>query len=181
MLKFEKVKTELVYKANRVRVYKDILRTPSGRLVEYDLVKNRDGAGILLVDNDKNLIFIRQYRNVTDDLSIEIPAGCKEFPEENPEVCALREAEEETGLIPEKLYFINTVVAAIGVLDEKTSVYIGTNLKKGNINRDADEYMEIVKMTHEEALNSVYSNKITDSKTVIAILAYTDMKSRNIL
>lgn len=181
MLKFEKISTDLVYEAHRVKVYNQKLRTPDGTIVNYDLVKNRNGAGVLLVDNDGKLIFVKQYRTVIDDIDIEIAAGCLEYPEEPFEVCARREAEEETGYIPEKLTFVNNIIAAVGVLDERTAVFIGTDLKKGNIHTDDEEFIDLVRMDLDEAVEAVYSQKIIDSKTIIAILAYKDLHSRNVL
>ena len=173
--------------------------TPEGEKLYYDYVENRNGAGILLVDEDGKLVLVRQYRQVLDGESIEIPAGCMEpddvagssagdqaagAPEdiltkgeapENMEAfqkCARREAEEETGLVPGKLHFINYIVASVGLFSERTAVFIGTDCKPGNINRDSDEYMDVIRITPEEALKYVETGKIHDSKTIIAIYAY---------
>ena len=170
---------ELKYKGHRVEVYEDTIEADDGKVLHYDFVHNRNGSGILLVDNSKGteeLIFVRQYRNVLGRCDIEIPAGCQNYPDEEFEVCALREAEEETGLIPSKVVFITKIIAAVGLFDEMTSIYIGTDLEKGSIHRDDDEYIDIVRMSLDEAVEAVYKNEIIDSKTIIAILAYKDMK-----
>ena len=170
---------ELKYKGHRVEVYEDTIEADDGKVLHYDFVHNRNGSGILLVDNSKGteeLIFVRQYRNVLGRYDIEIPAGCQNYPDEEFEVCALREAEEETGLIPSKVVFITKIIAAVGLFDEMTSIYIGTDLEKGSIHRDDDEYIDIVRMSLDEAVEAVYKNDIIDSKTIIAILAYKDMK-----
>jgi ADP-ribose pyrophosphatase len=181
MLEFERLSQRLVFEGHRVRVYEDELRTPDGGILHYDLVKNRNGAGILLVDRDGSMIFVKQYRTTLDMVDIEIPAGCQEFPEEDFAACALREAEEETGLIPEKLYYVTNMIAAVGLLDERTAIYIGTDLKQGKVSYDAEEYIDVVRMSLEEALEAVYKQRIIDSKTIIAILAYKDMKERGII
>ena len=190
----------LLYKGHRVKVYEDVLEKPDGEKVYYDYVENRNGSGVLLVDEDGKLIFVRQYRTVIDDMDIEIPAGCIESGDdivsgqdaegstfariESDDMfrkCALREAEEETGLIPGKLFLVNKMVAAVGLFSERTAIYIGTELTKGSINRDSDEYIDIIKLTLEEAVDYVYQGKIVDSKTIIAIFAYKDLKNSEIL
>ena len=187
---------ELKYKAHRVKVYEDTLVSPDGQELYYDFVENKNGSGVLLVDADEKLIFVRQYRNCIRDYDIEIPAGCAEVTDfettdivdskdrrffETPDSpfykCAIREAEEETGLIPEKMYFINYIIAAVGLFSERTAVYIGTDLKEGHIERDADEYIDIIRLSYDEAVEYIRDGRINDSKTIIAILAYGHMKT----
>lgn len=179
---------KLAFKAHRVEVYEDTMQKPDGEILKYDFVHNRNGAGILLVDKvvkngieTEEMIFVRQYRTTVGGLDIEIPAGCQNFPEEDFKICALREAEEETGFIPEKLHYITKIIAAVGLFDEMTAIYIGTDLKKGKINRDPDEFIELIRMTPEEALQAVYDNKIIDSKSIIAIFAYNDLKQKGLI
>jgi ADP-ribose pyrophosphatase len=73
------------------------------------------------------------------------------------------------------------MIAAVGLLDERTAIYIGTDLKQGKVSYDAEEYIDVVRMSLEEALEAVYKQRIIDSKTIIAILAYKDMKERGII
>ena len=68
----------LKYEAHRVKVYEDILEQSDGTVLYYDYVKNRDGAGMLLVDEEERVILVRQYRNVEDKVLLEIPAGISE-------------------------------------------------------------------------------------------------------
>ena len=75
---------ELKYKGHRVEVYEDTIEADDGKVLHYDFVHNRNGSGILLVDNSKGteeLIFVRQYRNVLGRYDIEIPAGCQNYPD----------------------------------------------------------------------------------------------------
>ena len=46
------------------------------------------------------------------------------------------------------------------------------NLIKTQENRDVDEFLELMPTTLDKALNLVWSNKITDVKTIIGILWY---------
>lgn len=213
---------KLKYKGHRVKVYEDKLNTPDGETVYYDFVENRNGSGVLLIDDAGKLLFVKQYRNCINDMDIEIPAGCAEVNDfsdtspnkisgddsredltkttdirsvnasgytredfENPEnpyyLCAVREAEEETGYVPDKLYFVNYIIAAVGLFSERTAVYIGTDLKKGSLNLDDDEYIDVLKLSLDEALEYIYAGEINDSKTILSVLAYKDLKERGTL
>ncbi len=170
----------LKYEAHRVKVYEDILEQSDGTILHYDYVKNRDGAAILLVDDDEQVILLKQYRNVEDKILLEIPAGISEPEDETTEVTALREAEEETGLIPEKRYKIGNMINAVGLFDEHTAIYVGKDLKKGVRHLDPEEAIEMVRIPFTEALDMIYRGEIYDGKTVIALLGYQDLRTRGL-
>ena len=75
---------------------------------------------------------------------------------------------------------MNNMISSVGTFDEKTDVYIGRNLKKGECHLDPTEFIEIVRIPLEEARGKIYTGEIVDSKTIVAIFAYYDMKSRGI-
>lgn len=183
MLKFTRQHMELAYDSKVVAVYKDYLITPGGDTVVYDYIrhKNGGGAGALLVDKDENTYLVKLYRNSIDSLSLEIPAGGYLYAGESGEECAAREANEETGYIPGHMYHVTNMVSAIGTFDERTDVYIGTDLRKGCVKPDPDEYIEVISMPVDKAVEYITTGKITDSKTIVALLAYKYMKSRGII
>lgn len=146
--RLKKIDRKLKYEGHRVKVYEDTILTPDGETLYYDYVENRNGAAVLLVDEDERLVFVKLYRQALDGDSVEIPGGCMEPSDvtlsediltkaEAPEdmeafiSCAKREAEEETGLIPGSLTFINYIVASVGLFSERTAVFIGTGLYRG--------------------------------------------------
>ena len=77
MVEFKRKSLELLYDAKIVALYKDVLETPDGGEVVYDLIKHKSGggAGILLVDEEEYTYLVRQYRNSLDAVDLEIPAG----------------------------------------------------------------------------------------------------------
>ena len=50
--RIKKIDRNLKYQGHRVKVYEDTMLTPEGEKLYYDYVENRNGAGILLVDDD---------------------------------------------------------------------------------------------------------------------------------
>ena len=183
MVEFKRQKLELMYQSKIVSVYKDYLETPDGGTVVYDYIKHNSGggAGVLLVDEDEFTYLVRQYRNSIDSVDLEIPAGGYSTKDESGEICALREAEEETGWVPKNLYHVTNTVSSIGTFDERTDIYIGTGLQKGNVKYDEDEYIEIVRLSVNDAIEKIYKGEIVDSKTIIALFAYKHMKNTCII
>ena len=89
---------------------------------------------------------------------------------EIPEKCALRELEEELGYRANKLTFLANIHPAVGFTDEKMWLYLAEGLVKTKQNLDADEFLEIIPTKLNEAVDLVWSGKITDVKTIIGIL-----------
>lgn len=183
MVEFTRRNMELVYDAKIVSLYRDYLETPDGKTVVYDYIKHKSGggAGILLVDSREYTYLVRQYRNSISAVSVEIPAGGYLSAGESGEVCALREAEEETGWVPRRVYHVADMVSSIGTFDERTDVYIGTDLREGKVKYDADEYIDILHIPVADAVQMIYQGKIVDGKTIVALFAYTDMRHKGII
>ena len=168
----------LKYEAHRVKVYEDVIELPDGQIRHYDYVKNRDGAAMLLVDDEERVLLVRQYRNVEDAYTLEIPAGVMDPEDRTPEVTAVREAKEETGFYPRSVYPVARVLNAAGLFDEHTSIFLGKDLAEEKLEEDPDESIEVLRIPVSEALEMVYDGRIIDGKTIIAILSYMDVKNR---
>lgn len=183
MVEFKRKKMELLCDSKIVSVYKDYLETPDGKTVVYDYIKHKHGggAGVLLVDDNEYTYLVRQYRNTIDGVDIEIPAGGYSYIGEPGEECARREAEEETGYIPKKMHHVVNMVSSIGTFDEMTDIYIGIGLEKGSTKFDADEYIDLIHIPIRDAVKMIYDGKIVDSKTIVALLAYKEMKNSGII
>ena len=180
MKKTKRLDRILKYEAHRVKVYEDVLEFPDGTVRHYDYVKNRDGAAILLVDEEEKVLLVRQYRNVEDDFTLEIPAGVMDPEDATPEVTAVREAKEETGFYPQKVFPVGRVLNAAGLFDEHTSIFLGTGLVEEKLEADPEESIEVVRVPFREAVQMIYDGAIIDGKTIIALLAFQDVKNRKI-
>ena len=69
----------------------------------------------------------------------------------------------------QSLMTINTTVA---FCDECIGVYIARDLIPSHQHLDADECIDVEEWKVEDLLELIYSGKMTDGKTVAAILAY---------
>ncbi len=164
-------KLELVYQAHMFDVYNDYLELPDGRNVIYDYIDHVNGACILPVCEDGDVILVSQYRNVIDKISYEAPGGCMDDGEA-PDQSARRELREETGYLAEKLDFVANIVLAIGSSNEHTAVYIGYGLSKTDTSPDENEFINVHKFSMEQVDKMIAAGDIVDSKTLVAIMAY---------
>ena len=84
----------------------------------------------------------------------------------------MRELEEETGYKTDHLEFLLYVNTTIAFLDEKIGIYVADNLVKGNVHWDEDEELGVEAWKIEDLKQLIYEGKMTDGKTVAAIMTY---------
>ncbi len=100
---------------------------------EYVERANCNGAVAIISMNEKNeVILIEQFRKPIGKNVIEFPAGLVSDSgiEEKIEAAALRELEEETGYLAEKVTFLTSGPTAPGLTTELISFVLAENLKK---------------------------------------------------
>jgi ADP-ribose pyrophosphatase len=94
---FEWIESEILLQGRAFKIRRDTLKTPDGRTTKLDIVDHGGSVVLLPIDEQNNLLFVRQYRHAAGGDLLELPAGTRE--EEEPyETCAAREIREETGM-----------------------------------------------------------------------------------
>ena len=160
------------YRGRKLLVHRQRYVLPDGRRVELDAVRVPAVAYIVPLLDDGRVVLIRQYRPIVDAEIWELPAGTIE-PGESPEVCARRELVEEAGLAPETLEHLVTFHNSPGFSDEAVVVYAATGLTEVPDDRQGaeEQHMVVQRVPLDEALAMVDDGRITDAKSVIALLA----------
>lgn len=171
-MSYEVLESKLTHEGLLVKVTVDRLRMPDGgEALRETVIRGKNAAAVLAVDDDGTLIFVRQYRHAFGEMLLEIPAGVLEDGEEPAEGVA-RELEEETGKKAGKLEFLCEMYPTVGFVSEKIQLFIATELTEGQQKLDADEFVEIERYTLEEALELIAKGEIKDGKTLTALYAW---------
>ena len=98
----------------------------------------------------------------------EIPAG-KLDPGEAPEVCAMRELAEETGVRAREWTSLGLYVPAPGIFTEVIHLYLARDLQMGDSAPDADEELQLQWLPLDEALQKLLHGEWNDGKTALAL------------
>ena len=162
---------ELAYTGVILKIYRDTV-VANGIREMYDFIHHDGAAAVLPVTKDGKLMLVRQYRNALDRPTLELPAGKVDAPQEPRIECAYRELEEETGFRTEKLEYLMTLNTTVAFCDEAIDVFIARDLIPSRQKLDADESIDVEEWEVKDLLELIYTGKMTDSKTVAAILAY---------
>ena len=158
-----------IYNGKVVKLFKDEIELPNGNTSFREVIKHPGGACVIAIENDY-IYFVKQFRYPFGKVLLEIPAG-KLNEGENPEVCAIRELEEETGLIANKVELIHSFYPTPAYTSEIIYVYLANGLKKGTVNLDSDEFLNVEKIKVNAAIKMLLNGEIHDAKTIIALYA----------
>ena len=162
---------DLIYKGKIIDFYKDTIQLPDGREVIWDYIDHKGAAAVVPVDDEGNIIMVRQYRNAIKKQTLEIPAGGLN-PGEDPMACAARELEEETGYTVKSIEPLTNIYTAIAYCNEIIYVYFAKVGEEKEQHLDDDEYIEVKKYSIGELEKMILDGTIQDTKTISSILAY---------
>lgn len=146
---------------------------PNGIPAIREVVQHHGAVGIIPFVDDK-MIFVRQWRAPLGQETLEIPAG-KIDPDEGSDLkeVALREMDEELGLSTDadKLEKVTAFFASPGYSNEKITIFAAKDLQPVEFKRplDADEFLNVERLTLEEAEKYIEDGTICDGKSIWAV------------
>ena len=153
------IATYPIYSGRIIEVSSERLRYANGREHDLDFVRHPGAAAVVAVDGLMRVCLVRQYRHGVADFLWEIPAG-KLDPGEAPEVCAVRELAEETGVAARRWTSLGTFLPAPGIFTEVIHLYLA---------RDLDEELEIAWLPLPDAVDRVLRGEWNDGKTALGL------------
>lgn len=143
---------------------------PNGKPAQREVVVHMGAAAIVPVDDDGYTYMVRQYRAPLQEIMLEIPAGKLDCPNENTLAAAKRELSEETGLEARDWTLLCVVATSPGFCTEKIALYLARGLTQKDKHTDADEFLNVIKLPLEAAVEMARRGEMPDAKSVTAIL-----------
>ena len=171
MSQYKRLKRDLVHKGNIIDYYNDTIEIEGGKITSFDFINHKGAAAMIPVDQEGNILMVRQYRNAIDQYTLEIPAGGLNQGEDF-ETCAIRECEEETGFKAGEVFHLFDLYTTVAFSNEKIGIYYTTGIIPTSQNLDEDEFVSVELHSVEELTKMILEGKIVDAKTIAGILAY---------
>jgi len=168
-LKEERISGAVVYAGGFLDVRKDVVRLPDGSEGTREYIHHPGAVLIVPLFPDGRVLLERQYRYPQGREFIEVPAG-KRDAGEAPLQTARRELLEETGYVASDWKHIGVFHTAIAYSDEGIEMFVARGLEKREAKLDAGEFLEIFDLPLAEAFEMIRDGRITDAKTVAALL-----------
>jgi ADP-ribose pyrophosphatase len=163
------LESRLIHDGRVVHLSVDTVRLPNGQIAQREVVRHIGAVAIVPIEADEQIVMVKQYRHPAGRVLLEIPAGTL-HPDEPPEVCAVRELQEEVGYKPGKLQKIGGIYTAPGYTSEFIHLYMATDLIPSRLDADEDEFLQVVRLPMAEVLAQIQSGAIADGKTISAVL-----------
>lgn len=162
------ISSKILYEGKWVKLRKDEIIKPDGTKATHEIAERNDCVIIIAVKN-KKFTMVRSYRYAVDDKSWEFPTGFINKGE-IPEKAAIRELEEETGLVAKNLKPLGLFWAWPGFLTSKAYVYYADSFSLGKTSLDETESdMEIAYFTQDQIKTMVTDGTIRSSATLATI------------
>lgn len=177
-MKFETIQSQLIYQGRVFSLQVDEVRLPDGNTARLDIINHGGGIAIVPLDDQGNILFVRQYRQPAKTTLLELPAGALK-PGEYPEDTARREIREETGMAAEKLLLLREFFLAPGYSTEYMYIYLATGLSPAPLQGDEDEFITVEAVPVKRAYAMLENGELQDSKTMLGLyLASPHLKDK---
>ena len=163
--------TSTPYHGHLFDVSVDELRMPNGVIAKRENLRHPGAVCMVPIADDGKLLLVTQYRHSAGRRLLEIPAGTLE-PGEDPREAAIRELQEEVGMMPGKVEALGGIFVAPGYTTEFIHIFICTELTPSQLEPDADEDLDVHPTSVKEALAAIDSGEICDAKSVVGILRW---------
>lgn len=161
--------SEQVFDGTLLKVYRDAVRLPDGSAATREYIKHPGAVAVVPLFEDGRVLLERQFRYPHHREFIEVPAG-KLDPGEPPLDTAKRELLEETGYVAAQWTRVGVIHTAIAYTDEAIEIFLARRLEERERKLDAGEFLETFSVPFEEAVEMIRDGRITDAKTVSALL-----------
>jgi ADP-ribose pyrophosphatase len=162
-----------IYRGRILTLRLKYLQQPDGSRRLREIVEHAPGAAVVAVDDQGQVLLVRQERPAVGARPLELPAGLVD-PGEQPIDCARRELVEETGFAAQRVEPLVSFYTSPGFCDELIHVYVATGLYEQTAGHglDEEEEIEVVRLPLQTAIEQVTSDEVSDAKTITGLMAY---------
>jgi len=169
---FRHLGDDLVYQGHIWRVVVGRFRAPDGHEFTRDIVRSPGAVAVVALDDDGDVVLLRQYRAAFGRTIVEIPAGMRDVDGEDPVETARRELIEEAGVVAENWTLLHRFLPSTGMTDSVLDVFLATGLSEVDraTHGPEEDHMEVFRVPLSEAVAMVESGEIADAKSTIGLL-----------
>jgi ADP-ribose pyrophosphatase len=170
---------------NRVfRIVTDEVKMPDGEVAARDFMRHVGAVGVVAIDQDENIVLVRQYRHALGRELWELPAGLIDVPGEQLAEAAARELAEEVDLRAARYDLLIDVNPSPGCSDEIIRLFLARDLddvpEQDRHERTHEEAaMTATRVPLDTAVAMALSGEITNAACLVGILATAQARAKN--
>lgn len=171
-LKWKTLSSEYVFNDSWFKVRREKCETPGGKIVApYYVYEFPTWVGAVPVTQDGKIVMIRQYRHALGETIIEIPGGCVDDTDINPQDAVARELLEETGYSFSSYEYLGRISPNPSTNTNVLHMFLAKGGKQvASQKLDENEEIEVVLLSIGELKQLLRENKIIQSMHVSCIM-----------
>lgn len=172
------IESKSIFEGRVIHVKHDKVELENGDTAMREIVEHPGGVCVAALTENRELLFVRQFRYPYKEIVLELPAGKLEKGQ-NPLENGKRELLEETGAVGREYITLGQLYPSPGYCGEIIHLYF---CKIDHFERqqlDEDEFLNVERIPVDTALKMVLRNEIPDAKTQVAILKTAALLKEN--
>ena len=173
---FRKVDERLVHQGAVVGFYESTFEGPGGERFTRDVVRHPGAVSVVAVTDDRHVLLVRQFRAAMETHLLEIVAGKRDVPDEDPVLTAQRELVEEVGHMAATFEKLVAFAQSPGFCDEVNHVYLATGLVETETENQGieEQHMTIERVPLDDVRSMIAEGLIVDAKSIVGLLLALD-------
>ncbi|MBN1106746.1 MAG: NUDIX hydrolase [Deltaproteobacteria bacterium] len=151
----------------------DKARSPrTDEVHDFYILESMDWVNVIPLTSDNQVVFIRQYRHGSREVTLEIPGGIVEG-RDSPEDAARRELSEETGFRESGMVSLGFVHPNPAFLNNRCHTFVAKDVVKvGDQQQDDKEDIEVLLMPLEDIPRLIREGEISHSLVLAAFYRF---------
>jgi 8-oxo-dGDP phosphatase len=179
---FRVVTSEPVYDGRVISLRRDTVAMPGGGDSVREVVHHPGAVAVVALDDDGDVVLLRQYRHPVGRHLWELPAGLRDEDGEPPLETAKRELAEEVQLAADRWSLLLSVSNSPGFSDELVHIFLAEGLHpadrpEGFVVEHEEVDMTIERVPLADAVQRVFDGDIRNSSAVAGILAAAQLRA----
>ncbi|MCY0900367.1 MAG: NUDIX hydrolase [Firmicutes bacterium] len=158
---------EVVFRGRVMTVHVDPVTAKSGPTTR-EVVDRVPAVAVVAETAGGSLVVVRQFRWAVQSWLYELPAGMVNAGEA-PLAAAIRELEEETGYRATHWQLLYRYYSSPGYSNEMLYIFYAQGLERGTPHYDADEELEVITWTRQEAAEHLASGEVLNGMLLIGV------------
>jgi ADP-ribose pyrophosphatase len=167
--------TQQIYHGRAVDIHVDTVEKANGTQTTREVVEHSDCIAVVALDEQGNVLLVRQFRHAVNRFLLEIPAGGID-PGEEPLDSVRRELQEEIGYLPRKIDKLGGFYAVPGYGTEYLHCFLAADLVPSRLVAEDTDDIERVRVSPAEIPRLIASGEICDAKSIAALLVFLSLQ-----
>jgi len=155
-------------------VHEETSRAPAtGTTHDFYVIDSPNWVNVVPVTPAEQLVFVRQYRHGTKEVTLEIPGGMVDPGDDGPAAAGLRELREETGYTSDRLIDLGVVEPNPAIQSNRCYTLLAADAYRvGPPEPDGSEDLDVVLIDPATVPQRIRGGEITHALVVAAFYLY---------